>query len=151
MKNTTIRIAIADDMKAVHGLIRELAIYEKAEEQHTNTIEQLVKDGFGPGKMFDCIVAELDNRVVGFALFYTSYSTWKGECLYLEDFLVTESMRGSGIGKLLFDEVYRIAKERKVGRFEWQILDWNEPALNFYRKYNTHLDKGWINGKITFS
>jgi GNAT superfamily N-acetyltransferase len=151
MQNTTIRTATANDMVAVHGLIRELAIYEKAEEHHTNSVEQLINDGFGPEKVFDCIVAEVDNLVVGFALFYTSYSTWKGQCLYLEDFLVTESMRGAGIGKLLFDEVYQIAKNRKVGRFEWQVLDWNEPALNFYRKYNADLSEEWINGKIIFS
>ena len=150
MQNTIIRTALPDDMKAVHGLIRELAIYEKAEEQHTNSVEQLIKDGFGTNNVFDCIVAEVDKEVVGFALFYTSYSTWKGQCLYLEDFLVTESMRGAGIGKLLFDEVYQIAKDRNVGRFEWQVLDWNEPALNFYRKYNADLDGGWINGKIIF-
>lgn len=150
MQNTMIRTAKADDMQAVHGLIRELAIYEKAEEQHTNSVKQLIEDGFGINKAFDCIVAELDNKVIGFALYYTSYSTWKGRCLYLEDFLVTESMRGEGVGKLLFDEVYQIAKNRKVGRFEWQILDWNEPALNFYRKYNADLDNGWVNGKIVF-
>lgn len=150
MQNIKIRKATPNDMPAVHGLIRELAIYEKAEEQHTNSIEQLTEDGFGPNKVFDCIVAEKDGIVVGFALFYTSYSTWKGKCLYLEDFLVTESMRGLGIGKLLFDEVLQIAKNRKVGRFEWQVLDWNEPALNFYRKYNANLDGEWVNGKIIF-
>lgn len=151
MQNTKIRTATAHDMVAVHGLIRELAIYEKAEEQHTNSVEQLIEDGFGANKVFDCIVAEVDHTVIGFALYYTSYSTWKGRCLYLEDFLVTESMRGAGIGKLLFDEVYQIAKDRKVGRFEWQVLDWNEPALNFYRKYQAELDGEWINGKIIFS
>ncbi len=151
MQNTTIRTATANDMETVHKLIRELAIYEKAEEQHTNSVEQLIKDGFGPEKVFDCIVAESNGNIVGFALFYTSYSTWKGKCLYLEDFVVTEAMRGAGIGKLLFDEVYRIAEERKVGRFEWQVLDWNEPALNFYRKYNAELDGEWINGKIIFA
>ena len=89
-------------------------------------------------------------KVLGFALYYTSYSTWKGQCLYLEDFLVTEKMRGNGIGKLLFDEIISIAKQRKVARFVWQILDWNEPALNFYRKYNADLDSGWVNGKLVF-
>ena len=150
MENIVIRNAVVEDMDTVHDLIRELAIYEKAENEHTNTVEQLKLDGFGADKVFDCIVAEVDNKVVGFALFYTSYSTWKGRCLYLEDFLVTESMRGHGIGKLLFDEVINISKERNVARFVWQILDWNEPALNFYRKYNADLDSGWINGKLVF-
>jgi len=150
MRDIIIRTAIAEDMNTVHSLIRELAIYEKSEKEHTNTVEQLILDGFGPNKVFDCIVAEDNKSVIGFALFYTSYSTWKGACLYLEDFLVTEKLRGKGVGKLLFDKVLSIAKVRKVGRFEWQILDWNEPALNFYRKYNATLDGEWINGKITF-
>ncbi len=150
MVKSTIRLAQPEDMKQVHALIRELAIYEKSEKEHINTIEQLVIDGFGSNKLFDCIIAQVDNEVVGFALYYTSYSTWKGSCLYLEDFLVTEKLRGKGIGKQLFDEVLSIAKNRKVGRFEWQVLDWNEPALNFYRKYNSILDGEWINGKITF-
>ena len=150
MVKSTIRTAQPEDMKQVHALIRELAIYEKAEKEHINTIEQLIIDGFGPNKLFDCIVAQLNNEVIGFALYYTSYSTWKGSCLYLEDFLVTEKLRGKGIGKQLFDEVLSIAKNRNVGRFEWQVLDWNEPALNFYRKYNSTLDGEWINGKISF-
>jgi GNAT superfamily N-acetyltransferase len=150
MEGTTIRTATPKDMQAVNNLIHELAVYEKAGEQHINTTEQLIEDGFGPNKVFDCIVAELNGTVVGFALFYTSYSTWKGKCLYLEDFLVTEKLRGQGIGKLLFDEVYQIAKNRNVGRFEWQVLDWNEPAINFYKKYNATLDGEWLNGKIEF-
>lgn len=150
MEATKIRPATPNDMQAVNDLVHELAVYEKAGEQHINSTEQLIEDGFGPNKVFDCIVAELNETVVGFALFYTSYSTWKGKCLYLEDFLVTEKLRGKGIGKLLFDEVYQIAKKRKVGRFEWQVLDWNEPAINFYKKYNATLDGEWLNGKIEF-
>ncbi len=142
--------AVSENMTEVHGLITELAIYEKSEDQMVNTVEQLVKDGFGPNRLFECIVAKFQNKVIGFALYYTSYSTWKGACLYLEDFLVTESMRGKGIGKLLFDEVYGIAKKRGVGRFEWQVLDWNEPAINFYKKYDALLDSEWLNGKIIF-
>jgi len=148
--DVVIRPATEDDMEAVHRLITELAIYEKAEDQVVNSVLQLKKDGFGAIKLFDCIVAESQNSVIGFALFYTSYSTWKGACLYLEDFLVTENQRGRGVGKLLFDKVYQIAKERNVGRFEWQVLDWNEPAINFYKKYNAILDPEWLNGKIVF-
>jgi len=150
MKGLIIRGSTPNDMQAVNDLIHELAVYEKAGEQHINTTEQLIKDGFGDEKAFDCIVAELDKKVVGFALFYTSYSTWKGKCLYLEDFLVTEQLRGKGIGKLLFDEVYQIAKQSNVGRFEWQVLEWNKPAINFYKKYNAILDDEWLNGKIEF-
>lgn len=145
---TFIRKAKATDMPRVLELIKELAIYEHAEEQVENTVEQLTEDAFGAHPTFECIVAEKENQVVGFAAFYTSYSTWKGNCLYLEDLLVTERLRRTGIGKLLFDEVLRIAKERKAARFEWQVLDWNEPAINFYKKYNADLDPEWINGKL---
>jgi GNAT superfamily N-acetyltransferase len=113
-------------------------------------VDQLTKDGFGPNEVFDCIVAEVGSQVIGFALYYTSYSTWKGKCLYLEDFLVTEAWRGKGIGKLLFDRVFQEAKDRNVGRFEWQVLDWNETAINFYKKYDAILDEEWLNGKIIF-
>jgi len=146
----TIREAVPSDMEAVWNLIRELAIYEKAEHEFINTVDQLTKDGFGPNEVFDCIVAEVGSQVIGFALYYTSYSTWKGKCLYLEDFLVTEAWRGKGIGKLLFDRVFQEAKDRNVGRFEWQVLDWNEPAINFYKKYDAILDEEWLNGKIIF-
>lgn len=145
-----IRAAEPADMVSVHELITELAIYEKAANQVINTVDQLVEDGFGANPLFECIVAEINDKVVGFALFYTSYSTWKGACLYLEDFLVTENMRGQGIGRLLFDAIYETAKSREVGRFEWQVLDWNEPAINFYKKYNAILDPEWLNGKIMF-
>lgn len=150
MTEANIRKSRPEDMHKVFDLIKELAIYEKSENEVINTPEQLIIDGFGPTKIFDCIVAEIQDEVIGFALYYTSYSTWKGSCLYLEDFLVTEKARGKGIGKLLFDEILSIAKHKKVGRFEWQVLDWNEPALNFYRKYNSVLDSAWINGKIIF-
>lgn len=146
----TVREAVPSDMEAVWNLIRELAIYEKAEHEFINTVYQLTKDGFGPNEVFDCIVAEVGSQVIGFALYYTSYSTWKGKCLYLEDFLVTEAWRGKGIGKLLFDRVFQEAKDRNVGRFEWQVLDWNEPAINFYKKYDAILDEEWLNGKIIF-
>ncbi len=149
-QNILIRPANPEDMTAVHRLITELAIYENAENQMVNSVDQLIEDGFGKQPVFDCVVAEVNDEILGFALFYTSYSTWKGKCLYLEDFLVTEAARGKGVGKLLFDEVYRIAKNRKVGRFEWQVLDWNEPAINFYKKYDAILDPEWLNGKIIF-
>ncbi|MBC8475074.1 MAG: GNAT family N-acetyltransferase, partial [Bacteroidetes bacterium] len=95
-----------------------------------------------------CLVAEVENIVVGFALYYTGYSTWKGRTLYLEDFLVSENHRGRGIGKLLFDAVVLEAKKRDVKRMDWQIIDWNEPAINFYKKYNATLDGEWINGRL---
>lgn len=145
-----IRKSTEKDMETVHQLIMELAVYENAGDQMINTVAQLIEDGFGSKKIFDCIVAEVNSDVVGFALYYTSYSTWKGRSLYLEDFLVTERLRGKGIGKLLFDEVFKIAKNGGYGRFEWQVLDWNKPAINFYEKYNAILDPEWLNGKIIF-
>ncbi|MFT5820597.1 MAG: GNAT superfamily N-acetyltransferase [Crocinitomix sp.] len=153
MNNTSIHIrnSVVSDMDAVFNLIKELAIYEKAENEVTNSLENLIEDGFGPNALFKCIVAEVDQKVIGFALYYTSYSTWKGRCLYLEDFLVTETWRRKGVGKLLFDQVYQIAKEAKVGRFEWQVLDWNEPAINFYKKYQANLDGTWVNCKLMFA
>ena len=146
--NIHIRKAKPTDMDAVFVLIKELAIYENAEDQVTNSVENLIEDGFGSNAVFNCLVAEVNQQVIGFALYYTSYSTWKRRCLYLEDFLVTESWRRKGVGKLLFDEVYQIAKETKVKRFEWQVLDWNEPAINFYKKYEANLDETWVNCKL---
>ena len=148
MSNVQIRKAVPSDMSRVLELIKELAIYENAEDQVTNTAEQLTEDGFGDAPAFECVVAQLADEVIGFAIYYTSYSTWKGTCLYLEDLLVTETKRRLGVGKLLFDEVLRIARERNAKRFEWQVLDWNEPAINFYKKYKADLDPEWINGKL---
>jgi len=146
--NIHIREAKPTDMDAVFGLIKELAIYENAAEQVTNSVDNLIEDGFGSNAVFKCLVAVANQQVIGFALYYTSYSTWKGRCLYLEDFLVTEDWRRKGVGKLLFDEVYKIAQETKVKRFEWQVLDWNEPAINFYKKYKANLDETWVNCKL---
>ncbi|MFN3917480.1 MAG: GNAT family N-acetyltransferase [Flavobacteriales bacterium] len=143
-----IRKANSADVEVIHKLICELAVYEKAENHVKTTPEELLRDGFGASPVFECIVAEAKNEVVGFALFYTAYSTWKGKTLYLEDFLVTESLRGNGIGKLLFEEVIREAKRRGVRRMAWQVLEWNERAINFYKKYNTVLDSEWINGRF---
>lgn len=137
-------------MGATLELITELAVYEKAPNEVVTTEQQLIEDGFGPDKIFDIFVAEKEGRIVGIALYYTKYSTWKGRCLFLEDIIVTEKLRGQGIGKLLFEEVVLVAKQRGVQRMEWQVLDWNEPALNFYRKYNAILDGEWLNGKFTF-
>jgi GNAT superfamily N-acetyltransferase len=146
---TTIRKAERSDASAIFALIQELALYEKAPEQVKNNIEQLAIDLFDK-KICEAIVAEKENRVVGFALYYTSYSTWKGACLYLEDFYVIESERQHGIGQLLFDQVLFVAKERKVKRMDWQVLEWNEPAIRFYEKQNAILDPEWLNGRLFF-
>jgi GNAT superfamily N-acetyltransferase len=144
-----IREASRGDVNAIFGLIRELAEYERAPEQVTNTAMQLEIDLFDK-KICDAIVAELDSVVVGFALYFTNYSTWKGACLYLEDFYVKAEFRRQGIGEKLFEAVVEIAKQRGVKRMDWQVLEWNDPALSFYRKHNAVLDSEWINGRFFF-
>ena len=145
----TIREAKRGDEGAIMDLICALALYEKAPEQVSNTAEELGKHLFDE-RICDAIVAEKGEQIVGFALFYTNYSTWKGKCLYLEDFFVLPEYRKHGIGSKLFDEVVRIAKERKVRRMDWQVLEWNEPAIKFYQKKNAVLDPEWINGRFFF-
>ena len=150
MKNVIIREGRPDDMAATLSLVKELAVYEKAPDEVVNTEKQLIEDGFGPNKIFDIFIAERNNKIIGIALYYMKYSTWKGRCVFLEDIIVTENERGTGIGKELFERVVLVAKEKGVHRMEWQVLDWNEPALNFYRKYDAVLDGEWLNGKLTF-
>ena len=149
--NIHIRDAKVTDMDAVLALIHELAVYENAADEVAISVDNLIADGFGDHPMFRSVVATVNDTVVGFALFYNRYSTWKGSCLYLEDFIVTETWRRKGVGKLLFDRVYKIAEQEKVKRFEWQVLDWNEPAINFYKKYQTNFDDTWINCRLVFS
>lgn len=144
-----IRVGDKADLPHILGLIKELAHYEKAPEEVEVTIAEMENWGFGKEKIFDFFVAEKDGVIVGLALYYYKYSTWKGKCLFLEDIIVTEKMRGEGIGKLLFDKVVEMAKKEKVRRLEWQVLEWNEPAIKFYKKYNATLDPEWLNGKLT--
>ncbi len=144
-----IRIAKQSDVAAIFALIQELALYEKAPEQVTNTVENLRIDLFDK-QLCGAIVAEINEEIVGFALYYTSYSTWKGACLYLEDFYVKEEVRKIGIGQQLFDEIVLIAKARNVKRMDWQVLEWNEPAIRFYEKQQALLDPEWLNGRMFF-
>ena len=150
MNDFTIRKGKPDDMATALELIQELALYEKAPLEVLTTEAILIEDGFGANKIFDIFVAERDENIVGIAIYYEKYSTWKGRCIFLEDIIVTEELRGKGIGKLLFEEVMSVAKEKGVHRMEWQVLDWNEPAIKFYEKYNAVLDGEWLNGKLTF-
>lgn len=129
-------------------LIQELADYEKAPEEVTVTLEHFQESGFGPNPVWWAFVAEVDGKVEGFALYYIRYSTWKGQRMYLEDILVTEQMRGKQLGKLLFDRLMVEAKERNLKGMVWQVLEWNEPAINFYKKYNASFDGEWINCSI---
>ena len=138
-------------MPAVLSLIKELASYEKAPKEVKVTAKELGKDGFGKRKFFECFVAETGkNKIAGIALYYIKYSTWKGKCIYLDDIIVTESLRGHGIGKELFEAVVGVAKKMKVRKLEWQVLEWNKPAVNFYKKYSTVFDNEWINCKLVF-
>ena len=148
--NITIRKAEKEDCTAMMELIHELALYEKAPEEVTVAFDHFVQSGFGEKTVWWALVAEAEGVVIGFALYYIRYSTWKGQRLYLEDLLITESMRGKGIGGLLFDELIAICKEKKYSGMAWQVLDWNEPAINFYKKYNAHLDAGWLNCSLNF-
>jgi GNAT superfamily N-acetyltransferase len=144
-----IRPAIPSDVQSIFELIKELASYEKAAEQVSNSPEALAQDLFDKN-LCQAIVALNDSEIIGFALYYTSYSTWKGACLYLEDFYVKQDQRRLGIGQLLFNEIVQIAKESKVKRMDWQVLEWNEPALQFYQKHGAVLDSEWINGRLFF-
>lgn len=144
----TIRRAVREDCKQLLHLIYELAVYERAPEQVTVTLEHFEESGFGANPVWWGFVAEEDAAVIGFVLYYIRYSTWKGQRMYLEDFLVTEKARGKGVGKLLFDKLIEEAKEKKFNGIVWQVLDWNEPAINFYKKYNAKMDGEWLNCSI---
>ena len=141
----TIRRAVREDCPRLMELVQELADYEKAPQEVTVSPEHFEKSGFGKNPVWWAFVAEVDGVIQGFALYYIRYSTWKGQAMYLEDLLVTNAMRGKGIGKLLFERLFQEAKEKGFNRVAWQVLDWNEPAINFYKKYNASFDGGWIN------
>jgi len=153
--NVKLRTAIKDDCERILELITELAIYEKAPEEVTVNLNEFIEAGFGEKPVWKAFVAtdssslEEKEVIIGFALFYTRYSTWKGCRLYLEDFLVTEAYRGKGVGKLLFEKVIQEAKENNYNGMVWQVLDWNEPAIYFYNKYKAHLENGWLNASFS--
>jgi GNAT superfamily N-acetyltransferase len=146
--NTEVKIRKAqkEDCTAMMQLIHELAVYEKAPEEVTVNFDHFVESGFGKKPVWWALVAEANNQVVGFALYYIRYSTWKGQRMYLEDILVNEPWRGKGIGKLLFKQLVEEAKEKKLNGMVWQVLEWNEPAINFYKKFEgVGFDNEWMN------
>jgi GNAT superfamily N-acetyltransferase len=149
MADIIVRPGEEKDLPAAFNLIHELAEYERCPDEVELSLEEMSAFGFGPGQVFGFFVAEKKGVIVGIALYYYKYSTWKGRCLFLEDLIVTESERRHGYGTLLFDAVVELAKNEKVRRLEWQVLEWNEPALDFYRKYNCHVDNEWLNCKLT--
>lgn len=143
-----IRKAERKDCKRLLELIHELAVYEKAPEEVTVTLAHFEASGFGESPVWWGFVAEEDGIILGFTLYYIRYSTWKGQRMYLEDFLVTEQARGRGIGTLLFDVLIEEAKAKQLNGIVWQVLKWNEPAINFYKKYNASFDGEWYNCAI---
>lgn len=162
-KHITIRKARKKDIPQILALIKELAHYEKAAHEVKVTAKELERDGFGKKRAYECFVAicsrplskrkkalKTDIKIIGMALYYIKYSTWKGRCIYLDDIIVTEKMRGKGVGKLLFEKVIEVAKKMKARKLEWQTLKWNKPAINFYEKYNAVFDDEWINCKLVF-
>ena len=144
-----LRIAKKEDCQRLLELVNELALYEKMPEDVTVTLEEFEDAGFGEKPIWKAFVVEEDGIILGFALYYIRYSTWKGCRMYLEDLIVTEAARGKGIGKLLFDRLIAEAKELGFNGMTWQVLDWNEPALNFYRKYEANIEAGWLNGSLS--
>jgi GNAT superfamily N-acetyltransferase len=146
-----IRRAAKDDCRRMMELIQELAVYEREPDAVTVSFDHFVESGFGDKPIWFSYVAEVDGKVEGFVLWYIRYSTWKGQRLYLEDFLVSEKMRGKGIGKILFDKLIEECKAKQYSGMVWQVLDWNAPAINFYKKYDkVNIDSGWLNCSINF-
>jgi GNAT superfamily N-acetyltransferase len=143
--------AVKEDCKAIMQLVRELAVYEKAPDEVTVTMEHFVESGFGEKPVWEAFVAKENDIVKGFALYYIRYSTWKGQRMYLEDLLVTEDMRGKGIGKLLFEKLIEECKIKNYNGLVWQVLDWNEHAINFYKKFEgVKFDGEWLNCGLDF-
>jgi GNAT superfamily N-acetyltransferase len=149
--STVIRRAIKEDCARLLELVQELAEYERAPQEVTVTLEHFAESGFGQQPVWWAFVAEVEGHVEGFALYYIRYSTWKGQRMYLEDLLVTEKKRCLGIGKMLFDRLIEEAKEKKFNGIVWQVLEWNEPAISFYKKYKTSFDSEWINCSLQVS
>lgn len=143
-----IRRAVQEDCPRLLELVNELAIYEKAPHEVTVSLQEFENSGFSQHPVWWAFVAENETEIIGFALYYIRYSTWKGCRMYLEDIIITEEYRSKGIGTLLFDRLIEEAKDRNLHGISWQVLDWNESAIDFYKKYNAKLDPEWVNGSI---
>ncbi len=146
-----IRKGLKSDLPEILILIKELAKYENSLDEVTITIEDLEKDGFNNNPLYWFIVAENEEKIIGMSFYFIRYSTWKGKFLFLEDFIVSKSFRRNGVGSMLFEKTILIAQEMQVNGMIWQVLDWNDLAINFYNKYNAKIDNQWLNGKLTKS
>lgn len=151
--NSTILVRRAQetDVERMMELVRELALYERAPEEVTVTVDHFRQSGFGPNPVWWAFVAEENGMVQGFALYYIRYSTWKGQRMYLEDIIVTEEARGKGLGAMLMSALVQEAKDRQFTGIVWQVLEWNEPAFNFYRKFDAKFDPEWVNAVLEVS
>lgn len=137
------------DLPDILKLIKELARYENAEHEVIITLKDLENDGFGKFKNYKFLVAEYQKEIIGMSFYWIRYSTWKGKFLFLEDFVIKESYRRQGIGSKLFEATIKKSKELNTNGMFWQVLDWNSPAINFYKKYKADISKKWLNGRLT--
>lgn len=143
-----LRKATKEDCPRLLELIKELAEFENAPDEVTVSMDEFIDAGFGKEPVWEAFVIEIQGIIQGMALYYIRYSTWKGRRIYLEDIIVTEEMRGKGYGKILFEKVLQTAKDRNYAGMVWQVLDWNTPAIDFYKKYDAEFDGGWLNGML---
>lgn len=148
MSDIQFRKGIKSDLPQVFDLIKELAVFEKAPEQVINSVSEMEKDFSGNNPVFNFFVAEKGNKIIGIALYFIKYSTWKGKGLYLDDLIVTETFRGKGVGKKLFDMIIAEAREINARQLHWQVLDWNTPAIEFYKKYGAAIEGEWLDCKL---
>jgi len=149
VKDIVIRRAEDKDCKQLMDLIQELADYERAPNEVTITLAHFKESGFGENPVWWAFVAEIDETLIGFALYYIRFSTWKGKRMYLEDLLVSKEYRRKGVGKLLMDVLIQEAKNKNLHGISWQVLEWNKPAIQFYKNYNASYDEQWWNVSIT--
>ncbi len=150
MQDNNIQIRKADNNEfiQVYDLIKELAVFEKEPNEPSNPLKKFIEEGTCTNPRFHVVVAELNSEIIGIALYYFGYSSWKGSMLYLDDLVVKEAYRKLGVGKKLMDEIIAIAKEEKMNQIRWQVLDWNENAISFYKKYPVTFDTSWITVKL---
>lgn len=148
MSDIIVRKSQENDASKIHALILELAEFEHGLNEVTVSIEDLKRDGFGDKPLFHSFVAEVEGEILGTAIYFFTYSTWNGKCLYLEDLIVKRNKRSVGVGEKLMKEVIKVAYDENVSRMAWQVLDWNVDAQDFYKKLGASLDSEWMNGRF---